>query len=86
MKGNKDLNSSSPHHHLSLSLRTSRNHQTTKTAEEEEEESDEIYPSKVGELQSGETEADTARDPRFVMYWMTTTQMIDKLEKAITAK
>ena len=31
MKGNKDLNSSSPHHHLSLSLRTSRNHQTTKT-------------------------------------------------------
>ena len=42
-------------------------------AEEDDVESGEIYPSKVRELQSGEIDAGSARDPRFAMYWMTTT-------------
>merc|ERR1711915_397024 len=41
--------------------------------EEDDVESGELYPSKVRELQSSEVDQDSPRDPRFVMYWMTTT-------------
>lgn len=34
---------------------------------------EDVSPSKVHELEASETDPATARDPRFVMYWMTTT-------------
>ena len=39
----------------------------------DEDEDIEVSPSKVREVESGEVEPGTGRDPRFVMYWMTTT-------------
>merc|ERR1711997_1422358 len=39
----------------------------------DEDEDIEVSPSKVREVESGEVEPGTARDPRFVMYWITST-------------
>ena len=39
----------------------------------EEEELEDVSPSKVRDLESGEVDPATGRYPRFVMYWMTTT-------------
>ena len=36
-------------------------------------EEEDVSPSKVHELESGESDPATGRFPRFVMYWMTTT-------------
>merc|ERR1712050_288587 len=41
--------------------------------EDDDIDSGELAPSKVRDLQSSEVDQDSPRDPRFVMYWMTTT-------------